>query len=141
MVVDIICNTCGKDDRSRIDILTQGRKSCKCQQIRSKLELKVFKILEKHKFNFKKEYGYDDLRHIQPLRYDYCVFKDGKDYIIECDGIQHYYPTFGKISFERTLITDKIKNEYCLTNNIPLMRIPYNTKESIEDLILNFINS
>lgn len=139
-VIKVECLSCGAKVESRIDLLKQGKKSCKCNQVRSKLEAKVKNILENNNISYEKEYSFSDLRHIQPLRYDYVIFKEDKLFLIECDGIQHFYPTFGKVSYERTIITDNIKNEYAKNKNIPLLRIPYNTKESIEELILEFIN-
>lgn len=139
-VVKIVCQSCNAEAVSRIDLLTQGRKSCKCSKLRSVLETKVTKILQKYHLSFKTEFWYDDLRMDLPLRFDFCVTKDNKDYLIECDGIQHFYPTFGEEPFKSTVKSDALKNEYCLTNNIPILRIPYDTKESIEDLIKDFIN-
>jgi hypothetical protein len=61
--------------------------------------------------------------------------------IIEYDGIQHYEPVelFGGIDeFEKTKIKDKIKNEYCLKNNILLYRISYKDDIiNVLDLIFN----
>ena len=139
--ISIKCTNCGKDDESRIDLLTQNRKSCTCQQIRSKLELETVNILEKHNMTYNKEHGFEDLRMVQPLRYDFCVIDNENLFLIECDGIQHFYPTFGKKSFESTTSSDIIKDNYAKDNNIPLLRIKYNTKESVENMILEFINS
>lgn len=77
-----------------------------------------------------------------PLKFDFQV----GNYLIEYDGEQHFIPqSFGdtKISAELKLKTtqlhDKIKNEYCIKHNIPLIRIPYTHYEDlkIEDLLLN----
>ena len=54
-------------------------------------------------------------------------------FLIEYDGPHHFYPVcFGGMSeelaieaFKQTQINDKIRNLYCLDNNIPLLRIPY----------------
>ena len=69
--------------------------------------------------------------------------------VIEFDGIAHFLPTrFGGISEEKAqenLITaqrrDKIKNDYCLEYNIPILRIPYWDFDKIESLVMNFIAS
>lgn len=74
-------------------------------------------------------------------RFDFYV---NNRYIIEYDGSQHFsamtYNKCGwnnKENFEKTLIHDKIKNEWCIKNCIPLIRIPYTLKDNIkiEDLI------
>lgn len=61
--------------------------------------------------------------------------------MIEYDGIQHFkYTNKGwntKEHFEKTQKSDKIKNKYALTHNIPLVRIPYTKlgKITLEDLL------
>ncbi len=34
---------------------------------------------------------------------------------------------------------DAIKNDYCVANSIPIMRIPYYDKENVEKLISEFV--
>ena len=54
--------------------------------------------------------------------------------------MQHYIPVkfFGGLdSFEKQIIKDNIKKEYCLNNNIPLLIISY--KENIEEVLTNYI--
>lgn len=59
-------------------------------------------------------------------------------YIIEYDGEQHFkFKTTGwnnEDNFLKTRERDLIKNKYCFENNIPLIRIPYKTKYTLEDL-------
>ena len=48
---------------------------------------------------------------------------------IEYDGTQHYQINEffgGKKSFEISKIKDEIKNQYCIENNIGLIRIKFN---------------
>ncbi len=51
---------------------------------------------------------------------------------------------FGGIeSFGYTQVNDKIKNQYCIDNSIPLIRIPYwefNNMEYIIDNVLKYFN-
>lgn len=59
--------------------------------------------------------------------------------IIEFDGIQHYYPydKFGGIEgFNKTIESDNIKTQYCLNNNIKLIRIPYWKINVIHNILL-----
>lgn len=61
---------------------------------------------------------------------------------IEYDGIQHFKPVkyFGGYkTFEDQKRRDNEKNEYCIENNITLLRIPY-TETDIEHLITTHIN-
>ena len=60
--------------------------------------------------------------------------------MIEYDGIQHFEPVKlfgGKDEFKKTQIKDKIKTEYCIKNNIQLIRISY--LENIEELLNKLI--
>ncbi|MCK9416215.1 hypothetical protein M0Q97_06115 [Candidatus Dojkabacteria bacterium] len=55
---------------------------------------------------------------------------------IEYDGIQHFKPIFffgGIKAYNELIIKDKIKTNYCMINNIKLIRIPYYA--NIEDFI------
>lgn len=102
-----------------------------CTRRVSTNELKAMQWLEENKIDYIPEKSFEDCCHIVPLRFDFYLSKLHK--IIEIDGEQHFYPvSFGGISkqqaqlnFERSQERDKIKNDYCVKNNIPLLRIPY----------------
>jgi hypothetical protein len=65
---------------------------------------------------------------------------------VEFDGIQHFKPQrFGgmskeaaQVAFEKLKKHDKIKNEYCEKNNIPLLRIPYMRFDETMELMRDF---
>jgi very-short-patch-repair endonuclease len=76
------------------------------------------------------------------LRFDF--YLPNINTIIEYDGIQHYKPhSFGSdrttetqnINLLKVQIVDKIKNEYCIKNNIRLIRIPYWDFGNIEKIL------
>ena len=61
---------------------------------------------------------------------------------IEFDGIQHYesIPYFGgtnKLIYQRKL--DNIKNNWCLKNNITLLRIKYKDFSNIENILTSLL--
>ena len=61
---------------------------------------------------------------------------------IEFDGIQHFESVEyfgGSDNFNINILNDKIKEEYCVQNNIFLLRIPYYDIDLIELLILEKI--
>ena len=61
---------------------------------------------------------------------------------IEYDGKQHFEPInyFGGIdSFNKQIIKDSIKNDFCHKNNIKLMRIPYYEFNNIEKILDNVL--
>jgi hypothetical protein len=86
---------------------------------------------------------YDDCRDKNPLPFDIYVSK--YNLLIEYQGEQHYKPIRrGSMTEDEALeqlrITqyhDKIKLEYCVKNNIPLVRVPYWKQDNIEDFLIN----
>ena len=121
--------------------LTSGEtSSCGCLQ--SKGEYIISQILSKNGINYKKQKSYADLRGDSEhsiLKFDFYI-SDG-NYLIEYDGQHHFYAGGGWCSEEHVKETqkrDKIKNEYCKKNKIPLIRIPYTHLANIciEDLKL-----
>ncbi len=108
-------------------------------------EIEIQRFLTNNNINFKKEYWFEDCRgNSDPLRFDFVIFKNNKiNLLIEYDGKQHYKPiNFGGISDDEALINykrtkkyDNIKNQYCLKNNIPLLRIPYWDFHNIENIL------
>lgn len=57
------------------------------------------------------------------LRFDFILFKNDKPWIaIECQGQQHSSPYK---QYEYVQECDRIKREWCVAHNIPLIEIPY----------------
>ena len=113
--------------------------SCGC--INSKGEEKIATILTANNIPFAKQYTFEDCRGINNglLRFDFAVFcADGLSHLIEYDGWQHTNKTDSKWDrdnrFELRQEHDKIKTEYCESNNIPLVRI---TSEQYSELKLS----
>jgi len=109
----------------------------------SKGELKIRAWLENNNMLFGREYDeFEDLLSDKgnPLRFDFIIFNNNNElfYLIEYDGKQHYEWQIGwqtKINFETLQYHDKLKNAYCLKNNIPLLRIPYWEFDNIEEIL------
>lgn len=115
--------------------------SCGC--VISIGEANIMKILNDANIAYIHNRGYfHDLigRGGNALRYDF-ILLDGETpcRLIEFDGPQHDEPCawFGEDSFELTKQHDKIKNQYALSHNIPLVRIPYSKRDDmiLEDLL------
>ena len=105
-------------------------------------EQQIEKILKEQKLSYQKEFIFSDLvsENNIPLRFDFAVFENDKlAYLIEYDGEQHFLNKTDKIwadSLEKRQVRDKVKNQYCLNNNITLYRIPYWEKNNLTfDLI------
>lgn len=117
-------------------------KSCGC--LKSYNEALIRNILTKHNLNFKAEYQvlelYGSSSSKQHPRFDFAIFDNNGNvqYFIEYDGAQHFNdPRKSQEKFKNNHKNDLIKNNYCFTNNIPLIRIPYDQKYTEEDLFIN----
>lgn len=138
------CPLCKELFEVRVRALKNGNTtSCGCRKI-SKGENKISAILDKENIIYAKEYSFADLKNQKPLRFDFGIFNNENKllYLIEYDGIQHFDELDVKWSNADSLLLnqyrDKLKNEYCKKNNIPLIRIPYTHLKDIclEDLLL-----
>lgn len=117
--------------------------SCGCLK-QSIGELHIAQLLDEH--NIKYIYNsiyFNDLISIKQsklCRYDFIILDENNIPIrlIEFDGIQHTNPSVDWYTVE-TIANDKIKNQYALEHNIPLIRIPYQLRDTVtyEDLMSN----
>jgi rubrerythrin len=134
--VEIICDKHGIFKQLPITHI-QGEKGCPiCKN--SKGEMKIRNLLLKNKIIFEQEKRFIDCRDKLPLPFDF--YLETLNIIIEFDGKQHF-EAFGKWGGEKkikeTQYHDKIKNEYCINNNIHLIRIRYD--ESIKDKLKDIL--
>ena len=105
--------------------------SCGCQS-ESIGEKAIRDLLTKNNIIFKEQFTFSDLigKQNNKYRFDFGILNSNNNllYLIEFDGVQHFYSTSGWNTQERVDATkqrDEIKNLYCKENNIPLIRIPY----------------
>lgn len=100
----------------------------------------ISSLLLLNKIKFNSEYPIQELcdkSSDHPFRFDFAILDSNHNPIrfIEYDGIQHYKQTWGiwksNISLEQQQDRDKRKNEYALSRNIPLVRIPYWERDNI----------
>jgi len=123
--------------------INRGQRCPKCNE--SKGEKEIDYILNKLQIIYKYQFRFKDCRDKLPLPFDFAVLDDnGKVlFLIEYDGIQHYEAIEyfgGEKSLKETQKRDKIKDNYCLSKNIPLLRIPYWELNNIENILNTFIN-
>ena len=117
-----------------------GKTTYSCGCISSKGEYTIIQILLKNDIKFIQQYHFNDLKNIRVYRFDFGVLNEQNDlqYLIEYDGEQHFESTeYFTQSLKEIQYKDTLKNQYCLSHNIPLIRIPYTHLNSIclEDLI------
>lgn len=106
--------------------LLQGKtKSCGC--LKSIGEENIKKILSDKGISFISQYNsFSDLN----PRYKYDFYLPTQNRLIEFDGEQHYRDTSWG-NYADTQRRDREKNEYALSHNIPLVRIPYWERDNI----------
>lgn len=144
----ILCGVCGKNvfTTSFDSYKNKGINAChECVNCRcSKTELKIHQILVKNGIYYISEKTFPDCRNIRPLMFDFYIPK--YNLLIEYDGEGHYLEKFYanrckdiKSALLETQKRDKIKTDYCIKNNIPLLRIPYWERDNLEVIITNKI--
>lgn len=113
-------------------------KSCGC--MKSYGQQIIGSILSKNNIIFEKQKSFPDLKTCNGTgcpKYDF--FVDNR-YIIQYDGYQHFYSTGGwnnEKSLKKNKEYDRIKNEYCFSHDIPIIRIPYTVQNiSLDDVLL-----
>ena len=125
---------CGNDFITTSHHLTSGNtRSCGC--LKSIGEANITKILLEHNIDFIAQKQFEDAIYTDTkgkMRFDFYLPNENR--LIEFDGIQHFKSLGGWNDEENlTLIIkrDKVKNEYALSHNIPLVRIPYWERDNI----------
>ena len=127
-----ICSIDGYNLRSGIT------NSCGCINY-SLGEERIIKILKQENINYIKEYTCSELKR---KRFDFAILKDNRIIrFIEYDGEQHFLSNRGTWdkddSLQQRQQRDREKNHYALSQNIPLVRIPYWERDNITlDLIM-----
>jgi len=129
---------CGREYEVRPDRFLAGD-GCKiCAFIESEPERRIIRYLKEYGFldkdkdseakkYFIKQYSFENCKNEGTLFFDFALFENDKLHsLIEYDGEFHYIPFNGdyqKLIKQRS--NDIAKNNYCLNNNITLLRIPY----------------
>lgn len=132
------CELCGSITvKLGYDLLSGNTKSCGCMK-ESYGESKITKILEEAKIPYKKQQAFDDLRSDSKklLRYDFAIMNENNEItrLIEFDGEQHFRVNEhfgGEEEFTRRQYLDNLKNQYAISHNIPLVRIPYTEQDNL----------
>ena len=127
-----VCSECGETFWLSTEAWKRSVKTrCnKCVNIESNLEIKVRKWLEENKIDFIQQYRFSDCKNKKALPFDF--YLPAFNTCIEVDGEQHYKIgakikniKFTEQDVKRVQYNDKIKTDYCIENNIKLIRIPY----------------
>lgn len=137
------CDKCGHEWKSNVLNRSNGTNCPKCNESKGEKQLDL--ILAKYNVPHDYQYTFNDLIGVNGglLRFDVPVFWDKEKIklrmLIEYDGEQHFKWIEGmmtKEQFEILQIHDELKNQYCKSNNIKLIRIPYWDFNDIEEIIM-----
>ena len=129
----IICNIHGEfQQRPDNHLRGDGCPSCSSSLGENLIE----NYLINKNIKYEKEKTFEDCKNKEKLLFDFFIVSINT--IIEFDGIQHfesieYFGGESKLLY--TQQNDKIKNEYCLKNNIRLIRIPYTKIKKIDEIL------
>jgi hypothetical protein len=137
--IKIKCNKCNIFFEKSVGKHLIGRGCPRCKKT-FKGEKKIEEYLINNSIDYKTEYSFNDCRDKNPLRFDF--YLPDLNICIEYDGIGHYKP-LGMSSNKESMIEgfeymkrhDKIKTSYCLSSNIPLIRIPYWDFDNIPSIL------
>ena len=130
------CTVCGYTWSVKWSKISAGRGCPSCNS--SAPERMIMKFLDESNIDYFKEYVFENLKgSFGFLRFDFAILnKDKKiDLLIEYDGEFHYKKFYEEQNFDKQQRYDKLKNEYCIKNNIPLIRIPYWEKDNISEIL------
>lgn len=134
--LQIVCPSCKNTFTSSLVNFTQykGQVCPDCFGIESNGERKIREFLEKNNMSFVQEKWFSDCKDKKPLPFDFYI--PNINLIIEFDGRQHYEETgvFSE-SLEKIQHHDKIKTDYCIKNNIGILRIPYWNYDKIDTIL------
>lgn len=137
--IEVACVKCGHHWEPQPGNLLCGWGCPKCKASRG--ERRIMKHLDTLGLPYKKEHSFPDCKDDHVLLFD--IYIPSKNMIVEYDGEQHFYPVkFGGKSdskaegrYFRTVEHDKIKNNYCATKGIQVLRIPYTDYDNIETIL------
>ena len=135
--IKIICLKHGLFEQTPDNHLS-GKGCAKCKK--SKGENAISKLLNEHNIIFTQEQKFKDCKDKRELPFDFYLPEN--NLCIEYDGKQHFTIVDyfgGKDGLKKIQKHDKIKNQYCLDNNIDLIRIRYDedVSEKLDFLIKN----
>lgn len=135
-LLKIVHNICGEEFSMSLNAFLKTPKCPICEKGISLGEKIVGKILNKFNLDFKREYSIDECKSTNTLRFDFGIIKDSMLLcLIEYDGEGHYFPLYdneGTRNLVQVRERDKIKNKYCIDNNIFLIRIPFWELNNVE---------
>jgi len=134
------CITCGSVFKDHLF----GKRIPVCKQCfpsnRSKGENKIYNFLKKENISFINEKTFENCKDTNLLPFDFYLPEHNT--LIEYDGRHHFeiIKHFGgEEKFKKTVLHDKIKNEFAEKNEYNLIRISYKDYNKVEKIVMEVI--
>lgn len=130
--IKIICPIHGVFEQIPDNHLRKNYGCPKCKASHGENKIRI--LLKKNNILFEEQKRFKDCKNKLPLPFDFYI--PSLNTVIEFQGEQHYTPmkySNSKEKFIKTKINDKIKKEFCISNNINFIEIKYN--EDIESIL------
>lgn len=103
-------------------------------------EIRVADFLSLNNIRFKKEYYFPSCSTKNGILLFFDFYLPAYNAVIEFDGLHHYKPIYGIAKFKRCKDNDGMKNWFCRTRKIPLLRISCFDVENIETIICKWFD-
>lgn len=130
--LEIKCGICGSVWTTSLEQYRHSFKQCpQCRNTRSLGEYNIREFLKQNNIEFETEKRFDKCKAKRELPFDF--YLPNQNAVIEFNGKQHYEPIEyygGKEGFEYRLVNDKIKKDFCESEGITFIEIPYTMKPS-----------
>ena len=131
------CLKCGEINKLHwhsIDCCNVRCNNCK-DNINSYGELRIKEFLKLNNIDYTEQKTFEECKDIRKLPFDF--YLNEFNIAIEYDGEQHYKKCFNMTDedFEDRKNKDNIKTQFCMDNNIYLIRIPYWDFDNIENIL------
>lgn len=140
------CNYCGNVwDAYPANLLNRSAGCSRCNI--SLGEKEMLDALDDLNIPYIPQYMINDGKHIRPLRFD--AYSQELNTAFEYNGEQHYRPVdfsgsgeeWSNNEFEKTKERDQSKYEYCTSNNIKIIIVPYWEKNNVKNYITKLLGS
>ncbi len=137
------CLVHGTEFSANVCNIINGTATCPdCGEGIGKSESTVIEQLKQFGFQVLPHHKFDDCRYKKVLEFD--AYLPECNTVVEYDGEQHYGPvdyfasshSEAVSNYEVDKIRDKIKDDYCASNGIAMIRIPYWERKNIHDFLV-----
>lgn len=138
--LSIKCPKCNKAFKVKFNNFKDSETRCPICYNNSKGEMRISFYLDNHNIDYIREYKFKDCVDKRELPFDF--YLPYLNVCIEYNGLQHYIKRFGMsdCDFMDRQRKDLIKTDYCKSNDIELIIIPYWDYKKINEILDKKLN-